>query len=183
MNSVNPNGMISLVLGPSGAGKTFLASTFRARGLHAIDADCVPGLCGWFTLEGVPTKYPINAGHEFLSCHHFLWDKDVLRELIRHERESYVFGMPRNAFEAIDLFNAVCYLRVPPGVLLNRLQSASRNNPMGQTQYQRDYCLDRAKETEIVARKLGIRFVDATKEVDQIVADIVGMASIAAARV
>lgn len=67
-----------------------------------------------------------------------------------------------------DLFDRVYYLDVPDGVQDERLQHESRENSMGNTEYQRKNAIDWGHDLRRKAQNLGIEFIDATKSPSEI---------------
>lgn len=162
-----------LIIGPSGSGKTHISAELRKRGINAVDADLIAGLSDWLDGNGNKVDYPKVANKEFLDNHEFLWDKEFLKEFLSKQKEIYLFGLAGNIFSVIDLFDRVYFLRVKPEILAKNLRHASRENPMGQTDYQLENALQYAKEIEDKANELGIKFIDTTnKSPEQIFIEI-----------
>lgn len=67
-----------------------------------------------------------------------------------------------------DLFDKVYYLDVPDEIQDERLQHESRENPMGNTEYQRKNAIDWGHGLRDKARDLGIEFIDASKTPEEI---------------
>lgn len=150
-----------LVTGPSGSGKTYLNEKFKQMGINAFDSDLIQNLDSWYYREEkVPT--PENIDKQFLDNHSFLWDRKVLEEFLKSQADVIIFGMSGNAFEMIDLFDKVYFLKVPPEVLEQRVQHETRENPMGKTAEQREAVVGWAKEIENEAKKLDLEFIDGT---------------------
>lgn len=158
-----------LITGPSGSGKTSLSARIRERGLNGVDADSVPGLCGWFDESGLPATFPECAEKEFLDHHRFLWQRESLLNFLESSEDVFFCGISRNAFEMIDLFDTVFFLKVSSEVLVSRLQSPTRTNPMGTSPFQREYILFWAAKFEAIARELRVSFIDASRPLDEIV--------------
>ena len=141
-----------LIFGPSGSGKTYLSSELRKLGINAVDADLVEGLSSWCDGAGKKIEYPRDADKEFLDNHSFLWYRDFL---------IYLFGASGNLFDTLNLFDKVYFLKVEPELQKERLIHESRENPMGQTEYQRENSVKWGLELEVKAKQLNIPFVDA----------------------
>ncbi len=153
-----------LIIGPSGSGKTYISAELRKRGLNVIDADLIAGLSDWFDRDGNKVDYPKDADKQFLDNHEFLWDKEFLKEFCSKHKEIYLFGLAGNIFSVIELFNKVYFLKVDSQILAKNMRYASRENPMGRTDYQLENALRYAKEIENKANELGIEFIDATNK-------------------
>jgi hypothetical protein len=154
--------MRMLITGPSGSGKTFLSEAWRTRAVNAFDADTIPDLCGWFDSAGRRVAFPDAADGSFLSTHKFLWDRQCLAGFLEQHVDVIVFGVAQNAFDMVELFQKVYFLLVPEGTLLQRLRDPTRRNPMGRTDYHREYAISWARRNEARARELGIPFLDGT---------------------
>src|SRR3989338_9651803 len=161
-----------LILGPSGAGKTYISAALRAKGINAPDGDMIEGLSGWFDGNEKKIAYPLDANKDFLDNHQFLWNKEFLKTFLDNENELYLFGMSGNVFEVLDLFDKVYFLNAPPEVLAERLRHESRENPMGRTDYQLQNALDWAKEIEDKASNLGIKMIEARQYPEEIFKEI-----------
>ncbi|MFH0852520.1 MAG: AAA family ATPase [bacterium] len=162
-----------LIIGSSGSGKTHVSAELRRRGINAVDADLIDGLSDWFDGKGDKVEYPKDASKEFLDNHKFLWDRKFLKEFLDKQKEIYLFGLSGNIFSVIDLFDRVYFLKVDSQILAKNLRHASRENPMGRTDYQLENALRYAEEIERKANELGIKFIDATdKSSEQIFSEI-----------
>ena len=157
-----------LVTGPSGAGKTYVSAKLKEAGYPVIDADDIQGLSAWYDDQGHQVEYPADAGPEFLDNHRFLWSRSFLEQFLANYPDIYIFGMAGNAFEMIDLFDKVYFLKVPPKIQMERLIHPLRANPMGQTEYQHKNAVFWAQKIERDAKKLEIPMIDATKSPEQI---------------
>lgn len=80
----------------------------------------------------------------------------------------YLLGASGNVFEMYDLFDKVYYLNVPDEVQDERLQLESRENPMGNTEFQRRNAVEWGHELRDKAKDMGIEFIDATKTPEEI---------------
>ena len=161
-----------LIIGPSGAGKTYISSALRAKGINAPDGDLIGGLSDWFDGKGSRVEYPVDADKDFLDNHEFLWSKEFLINYLQNQNEIYLFGMSGNVFEMIDLFDKVYFLKAPYELLTERLRHESRENPMGRTDYQLQNALDWAKEIEEKAIQCGVTIIDATRPPEEIFKEI-----------
>ncbi len=157
-----------LIMDPSGAGKTYLSKELKNLGINAVDADSIEALHSWYDGKGNKVSFPENAGREFLDNHSFLWNREFLKNYLKENPDVYLFGMSGNAFDMLDLFDKVYFLKVPPVVIDERLQHESRENPMGKTEYQRKIAVEWAMEIEKKAKEKGIAFLDATLSPEKI---------------
>ena len=153
-----------LIIGPSGSGKTYLSAELRKNGVNAVDADLVTGLSGWFDESGNEVEYQKDANKDFLDNHKFLLSKNFLKEYLNRQNEIYLFGLSGNVFDMLDLFDKFYFLDVDPDILRKNLRHETRENPMGQTDYQLENALKYAAEIKEKAGKLGIKLIEATNK-------------------
>lgn len=156
-----------LIFGPSGAGKSYLSIELKKLGLNSVDADLIGPLSSWFYGDE-KVQYQENADRDWLDNHSFLWDKDYLKQYLTDNFDIYLLGASGNVFEMFDLFDKVYYLNVSDKVQDERLQRDSRENPMGNTEYQRRNAIDWGHDLRAKAKDLEIDFIDATKTPEEI---------------
>lgn len=160
--------MKKLILGTSGAGKTYLSKYFSNKGLNAFDADEIEDLHGWYNWKKEKVKFPYDAGKEFMDNHEFLWNRQVLENFLKNHQDIYFFGNSGNALKMVDLFDQVFYLDVPDGIRLERLNHQTRKNPMGKTQEQKKEILDWDKFNKREAVNVGAVLIDSTLTPEEI---------------
>ena len=163
-----------LVFGPSGSGKTYVSSELRKLGVNAIDADAIKELSSWYDGAGNKITYPENADQIFLDNHSFLWNREFLKDYLNKNPNIYLFGASGNIFYMLDLFDKVYFLKIDPEIQKERLTYESRENPMGNTEYQRENAVIWGQELEEKARKLNIPFIKATLSPKEII-EIIGI--------
>ena len=151
-----------LIFGPSGAGKTYISSSLRKVGINAVDADAVQGLSSWFDGRGNKVICPEDADEAFLDNHSFLWDKEFLKNYLKQNHDIYLFGSSGNIFEMLSLFDNVFFLHIDPVLQKERLQHESRENPMGNTEYQRENAVQWGIELEKKAKEYNISLLNAS---------------------
>lgn len=161
-----------LAFGPSGVGKSYLSKELKKHDLNTVDADMIGELNAWYDGNGNKVEYPEDAGAEFFDNHSFLWDKSYLESYLNQNSNIYVFGCSGNIFDMLDLFDKVFYLDVPGEIMNDRLQHETRENPMGQTEYQRQNAIAWGNELRQKAKDLGITFIDATQTPETIYKEI-----------
>ena len=157
-----------LILGPSGSGKTYISSKLRKQGINAVDTDKINGLSSYYDGAGNKVAYKENADEEFLNNHSFLWDRKFMEDYLSKNPDIYLFGVSGNIFDMLDLFDKVYFLKVDPEIQKERLIHQSRENPMGQTDYQRENAVRWGQQLEQKAKTLGIEFIDATLSPEEI---------------
>lgn len=151
-----------LIFGPSGSGKTYISSELKKLGVNAVDADDIGGLSSWYDGSKNKVSYRKDADKDFLDDHSFLWDREFLKKYLDQNPNIYIFGVAGNVFEMLDLFDKVYYLKVLPDIQRQRLMHLFRQNPMGQTEYQRENAVLWAQKLEEETRAFHIPFIDAT---------------------
>lgn len=156
-----------LIFGPSGAGKTYLSKELRKLGLNSVDTDLIGPLSTWFYGDK-KVEYQENADKDWLDNHSFLWNKEFLKQYLIENSDVYLFGASGNVLDMLDLFDKVYYLDVPDEVQDVRLQHESRENPMGNTQFQRKNAIKWGHELRNKAKDMGIEFIDATDSPEEI---------------
>ncbi|MBU1031876.1 AAA family ATPase [Patescibacteria group bacterium] len=157
-----------LIFGPSGSGKTYISSELKKLGINAVDSDLIENLSSWYDGMGNKIAYKEDTDEEFLNNHQFLWDRKFLEDYLSKNPDIYLFGASGNIFEMLDLFDKVYFLKVEPDLQKERLLHQSRENPMGNTEYQRENAVRWSQQLEQKAKSLGIKFIDATLEPEKI---------------
>ncbi|OGH11356.1 MAG: hypothetical protein A3B38_00825 [Candidatus Levybacteria bacterium RIFCSPLOWO2_01_FULL_36_13] len=157
-----------LIIGTSGTGKTYLANEFGKKGVNAFDADEIDGLHGWYNWKRERVRFPDNAGPEFLENHEFLWDKKFLEDFLKQYKDVYFFGNSGNVLEVKDLFDKVYFLDVPEEVIVERLDHHSRENPMGQTDYQKQKVIEWQRYTEKIAKEMKAETINGALSAEEI---------------
>lgn len=122
-----------LISGPSGSGKSFMASQLAALGYPAFDSDEIPGLAAWYDASGAHVRVPDTFDGEFLKRHRFLWDEAVLSDFLAAQRTSLLLGISHNSADLAHMFDRVFLLTLPVEQVLHNLRSASRTNRFGGT--------------------------------------------------
>lgn len=157
-----------LVIGPPGAGKSFLSEKLRRLGLNAVDADGIVGLSKWIDEEGNDATYQEGLGSEWLRTHRFVWSRTVLEGYLAVSKDLFLFGVSHNIYDMIDLFDKVFYMDLDYGELEKRLNRVDRQNPLGRIAYEREAVLEEARRLKETAKTLGIEFIDSTLPPEEI---------------
>ena len=157
-----------LIIGPGGAGKTFVATRLRALGVDAYDADAVYGLIRFVDDHGQVVPFPPDADEPWFSVHHFVWDVAVLQQLLADNSMLYLFGTAENAWSLRHLFDRTYYLKADLELIRRRLVSSERDNPMGATAEQRALLLKDLETHDRQAEALGLPMIDAALSPEEI---------------
>ncbi len=94
--------------------------------------------------------------------------KKMQQDYLTKNPDIYLFGASGNIFDMLDLFDKVYFLKVEPDLQKERLIHESRENPMGNTEYQRENAVKWSQQLEQKAKTLDIKFIDATLELEEI---------------
>lgn len=164
--------MRTLVLGVAGTGKSYLVKEMRSRGLKAIDVD--DGLATFVDEEGNQVEYDPDGGAEWWSSHYYVLKLIKLNRLLRENKSIYVFGdvggQPgkRNGLlDVVHLFDRVCYLRAPTGLIQKRL-AKREDNPFGKNPEEVAGTVKHKSRMDEVARRMKFEVVDSTLPTDEI---------------
>ncbi len=157
-----------LIFGSSGSGKTYISLKLKKLGINAVDADLIKGLSSWYDGAGNKVAYKKDADEEFMNNHSFLWDRKFLEDYLSKNPDVYIFGASGNIFEMLELFDKVYFLKVDPDLQKERLLHETRENPMGNTEYQRENAVRWGQQLEQKANALGIELIDATLKPEEI---------------
>jgi hypothetical protein len=171
MNIEQPDCNI-FVTGISGSGKTYLSEEWSKMGLKAYDADTIPGLAGWYTLDGAPCKYNPNADKPWFDTHRFLWSRKALESFLEKEGPVIVLGISKNSFDLMDCFDSCYFLQEPDEVLLEHLDSPRRINVFGSTVFQKWKVLRGARKVLKQALKQDMYILDGRMSAVELLHDI-----------
>ena len=144
-----------LVTGMSGTGKSTALAELGKRGFEVVDTD-EPGWTEWSDEDGG-----------------YVWREERIAELLRRDRDTtlYVSGTVSNQGRFYPQFDAVVLLSAPAEVLLSRLVSRT-TNPYGKSAEERDLILSQLAEVEPLLRATCTHEIDATKPLDEVVAEL-----------
>ncbi len=170
------------VTGISGSGKSAVWQELKARGYEAYDVD-EDGLAKWHNNETgyVHPKSSVKAHQrtpEFLANHSWKVPRNEVEELYRKAKNKNIFlcGVVANEQELRDLFSKIIALTVDEDTLKHRLQSRT-NNDFGKSKHEFEQVLSLQSELYESYKKLGHITIDATRPLDQVVADVIAVAN------
>jgi dephospho-CoA kinase len=149
-----------LVTGMSGTGKSSALAELARRGFDVVDTD-EPGWTRWSAADG---------GH--------VWDEERLAELLAGDGAGTLFvsGAVSNQGRFYDRFEAVVLLSAPAGVLLERIATRTTND-FGKSDEERATILRDLAEVEPLVRATCTHELDATRPLDEVVAELVRIAA------
>jgi thymidylate kinase len=145
-----------LVTGMSGTGKSTALAELRRRGFETLDTD-EPGWTEWSDEEGG-----------------YVWREQPMTELLARDRDVTVFvsGTVSNQGRFYPQFDAVVLLSAPAEVLLRRIDRRT-TNPYGKSAEERELVVGHLAEVEPLLRATCTHEIDATRPVDDVVAELV----------
>jgi broad-specificity NMP kinase len=103
-----------LITGRGGTGKSTICLELQRRGVHAFDADKVPGLCRW---ENRQSGEPINinpAGYIDFKKVAWAWQDKVLRQLLANASNLIICGSSSNQENYYPSFDKIFVLVIDP---------------------------------------------------------------------
>jgi len=159
-----------LVTGMSGTGKSSVLAELGRRGYRVVDTDDP----GWREYREYPA--PSNDVHRG----EWLWVEERMAELLASDdgRSLFVQGCVRNQSTFYDRFDAVVLLSAPADVILDRIERRTTNT-YGKTPVERAMILDDLAWVEPLLRASCTHELDATRPLDDVVADVIAIAAAA----
>ncbi len=152
----------------SGTGKSSALAELGRRGYRVVDTDDP----GWRVYrEDVGSTDELHRGE-------WLWADDKIAELLDSDdgRSLFVQGCVRNQTKFYDRFDAVVLLSAPADVILERIEHRTTNS-YGKTPVERAMILDDLAKIEPLLRKGCTHELDATRPLEEVVADLIAIAS------
>jgi len=157
-----------LVTGMSGTGKSSALAELGRRGYRVVDTDDP----GW--REYREYVEPVNDVHRG----EWLWVEERITELLVSDdgRSLFVQGCVRNQTAFYNRFDAVVLLSAPADVMLDRVARRTTNE-YGKTPLERAMILDDLANIEPLLRAGCTHELDASRPLDEVVADLIAIAS------
>ena len=154
--------------GISGTGKSSALAELGRRGHRVVDTDDP----GW--REYREYVEPIDELHRG----EWLWVEERMSTLLDSDdgRSLFVEGCSANQSKFYERFNAVVLLSAPADVILDRVAHRTTND-YGKTRVERAMILDDLANTEPLLRGRCTDELDASRPLDQVVADLIAIAS------
>jgi adenylate kinase family enzyme len=157
-----------LVTGMSGTGKSSALAELGRRGYRVVDTDDP----GWREYrEHAEPADELHRGE-------WLWVEDRMTELLDSDdgRSLFVQGCVPNQGKFYDRFDAVVLLSAPADVILDRIAHRTTND-YGKTSEERAMILDDLANIEPLLRQGCTHELDASRPLDDVVADLIAIAS------
>lgn len=157
-----------LVTGMSGTGKSSALAELGRRGYRVVDTDD-PGWCEY--REFGEFSDDVQSGE-------WLWVEERITWLLDSDdgRSLFVQGCVRNQSRFYHRFNAVVLLSAPADVILDRVARRTTND-YGKTPAERAMILDNLARVEPLLRASCTHELDAGRPLDDVVADLIAIAS------
>ena len=157
-----------LVTGMAGTGKSSALVELGRRGYRVVDTDDP----GW--REYRTYVEPVDELHRG----EYLWVEDAMARLLDSDDHPALFvaGGVRNQSKFYHRFDAVVLLTAPPDVILDRV-AARTTNDYGNTRLERAEILADLAEVEPLLRAECTHELDASRPLDEVVADLIAIAS------
>ena len=157
-----------LVTGMSGTGKSSALAELGQRGYRVVDTDHP----GWREYrEYVDSSDEVRRGE-------WLWVEERINGLLDPDdgRSLFVQGCVRNQTKFYDRFDAIVLLSAPADVILHRI-SRRTTNDYGKAPVERAMILDDLARVEPLLREGCTHELDASRPLDEVVADLIAIAS------
>jgi adenylate kinase family enzyme len=157
-----------LLTGMSGTGKSSALAELGRRGYRVVDSDDP----GWREYrEYVGSSDPVHRGE-------WLWVEERITDLLdSHDgRSLFIQGCVRNQAKFYDRFDAIVLLSAPADVILDRVARRTTND-YGKTLVERAMILDDLAKVEPLLRAGCTHELDASRPLDDVVADLIAIAS------
>jgi hypothetical protein len=157
-----------LLTGMSGTGKSSALAELGRRGYRVVDTDDP----GWREYRGyVGSSDPVHRGE-------WLWVEERITDLLdSHDgRSLFIQGCVWNQAKFYDRFDAIVLLSAPADVILDRVARRTTND-YGKTLVERAMILDDLAKVEPLLRAGCTHELDASRPLDDVVADLIAIAS------
>ena len=152
----------------SGTGKSSALAELGQRGYRVVDTDHP----GWREYrEYVDSSDEVRRGE-------WLWVEERITGLLDADdgRSLFVQGCVRNQSKFYDRFDAVVLLSAPEDVILDRVERRTTND-YGKSPLERAMILDDLANIEPLLRASSTHELDASRPLDEVVADLIAIAS------
>ena len=154
--------------GVSGTGKSSALAELGRRGYRVVDTDDP----GWREYRDyVQSSDELHRGE-------WLWVEERMTTLLDSDdgRSLFVAGCSTNQSTFYDRFNAVVLLSTPADVILERVAHRTTNE-YGKSPLERAMILDDLANVEPLLRASCTHELDASRPLDEVVADLIAIAS------
>jgi dephospho-CoA kinase len=169
--------LVFLVTGPTGAGKSSVARRLRRRGYHALSLDSDPRLCAWTDADGHRVVRPAEPDLAWLAVHRWTWDGDRLDEIIADAARTrvdmlWLCGYAANALTLADRFDRIFLLDIDRDTMIRRLRRRQAGNDFGQTGETLSAASTYYREFMGPWRLHGAMTIDASRDLDRVVEEL-----------
>ena len=169
--------LVFLVTGPTGAGKSSVARRLQQRGHHALSLDADRQLCAWTDAEGHPVVRPDEPDRAWLAGHRWTWDANRLDAIIaeaarRRVDVLWLCGYAANALQMTDRFDLTFLLNINRDTMIRRLRARPAGNDFGRTEETLSAASTYYREFIGAWRQHGAVTIDASKDLDRVVEEL-----------
>lgn len=169
--------LVFLVTGPTGAGKSSVARRLQQRGHHAVSLDSDRLLCAWTDAAGHPVARPAEPDLAWLGLHRWTWNADRLDDIIaeaasRRVDVLWLCGYAANALQLVDRFDQVFLLSISRNTMIRRLRDRPVGHDFGYTEETLSAASTYYREFVSAWRQRGTVTIDASQNLDRVVADL-----------
>jgi adenylate kinase family enzyme len=169
--------LVFLVTGPTGAGKSSVARRLQQRGHHALSLDADRQLCAWTDADGHAVVRPAEPDRAWLAGHRWTWDRDRLDAIIAEAAQRrvdvlWLCGYAANALHMVDRFDRTFLLDVSRDTMIRRLRGRRAGNDFGRTEETLSAASTYYREFIGVWRRPGVVKIDAGRDLDRVVEDL-----------
>jgi dephospho-CoA kinase len=156
-----------LITGMSGTGKSSVLAELGRRGYRVVDSDDP----GWREYREYPEPSELHRGE-------WLWVEEKIADLLDSDdgRSLFVQACVRNQSKFYDRFDAVVLLSAPADVILDRVARRTTNN-YGKNPVERAMILDDLANVEPLLRAGCTHELDASRPLDEVVAELIEIAA------
>lgn len=161
-----------LVTGRAGAGKSTVAKTLSQRGYLAFDADDVPGLSGWYSVDTGEQVRLADNSYVDLTKLQWLWNAKVVQALITEHKDFFLCGGAHNDLSFAPLFDTTFTLQVSPAIQIARLLGRDTNE-YGKDPAMHHTIVEDEAQHLAAAKAQGSIIIDADQPIESVIQQII----------
>jgi pantothenate kinase len=109
-----------------------------------------------------------NANQKWLSKYDWQWSKKLLNNILRKNKEVYLFGASDNMYDFLDLFDKKYYLKADKKLLAKRLRNRKNPYDFAKTEEQKQIVFSWIEYAQNKAKENRLEFIDASLTPKQI---------------
>jgi len=170
------------ITGSAGTGKTTICKKLKEKGYVSYDIDD-DGLARWTNLKSGYTHPKSSVSKEqrtaeFINTHGWFVPRSTAEEVATESegKLGFLCGVLDNYNELLDLFDGIVALNTDDETLKLRLRTRTTGD-WGKQEHELQHTLGRHRTVYDQYRDMGAKIIDATKPVEQVIDEIVQIAS------